>query len=238
MSVEIVVGCPVLYRAWVLPRWFDHVEIACKRAGLIPAFCFVGDSKGDPKTWDVIYDRTKGYELLAESIDEVRRFDIRDWDKERFARMAFLRNLQLQRVKAADPDLFLSLDSDILLHPDALSNMIETQQARFDVVGGYCHMTPMGRHHPSFANLVTPDRMYRWKVESPGVFPVDIVMAIVLQDRRAYGVPWAPAREGEDIGHSNNLRAAQLKLGADARVVNKHVMNQHMLEVVDSRCGF
>jgi hypothetical protein len=149
--------------------------------------------------------------------------------------MVELRNRLLQIVRLLDPPLFLSLDSDILLHPDALRNMIESTD-RFDVVGGKAFMTSTGSACPSWGFPTTGGGIHR--SDAYGVFAVDIVMAIKLLTPKAYEVEYEFHGHGEDVGFSRNCRAAGLALGADARVCNKHVMTPEWLERIDERCGF
>lgn len=229
--MRLLVGCPVAHRDWVLPKWFDHVEAACEVAGVEPEFVFVCDRR-DP-SWACI-------EMLAPMATMVscitkRGNDDRRWNSKRYLEMAALRNDLLRAARDAQAEMFLSLDSDILLHPAQIAMMLESLE-RFDAVGGRCYMTKQGVKFPSYAQLgrsgglLRPDRV--------GVFEVDVIMAIKLMGKAAMYVHYQVDPQGEDIGWSKACHEYGLKLGWDGRVAAKHVMAPHMLDTFDTRVGF
>ncbi len=232
--MELLIGGPVLHRAWILPHWFDYVEQACQRAGLDPSYVFVGDPVSDEATWAIIDERAP--DAIRVAVDETKTDDTRDWsDRARYHRMVELRNLLLGAVRAVAPTWFLSLDSDILLHPDAVSVLLDSP-SRFDAVGGKCHMGP-GVNLPSYAMLGYNGSLERQDSQSVG--EVDVIMAIKLMRARAYAVVdyiWHP--QGEDVGWSIAARQAGVVLGWNGQVCCKHVMDPSMLAVVDNRVGF
>lgn len=229
--MRLLVGCPVAHRDWVLPRWFDHVEAACVVADVEPEFVFVCDRR-DP-SWACI-------EMLAPDARIVpcvttRGRDERQWNPRRYVEMASLRNELLRAVRQAKPDAFLSLDSDILLHPAQLGLLLESLQ-RFDAVGGRCYMTKTGVKFPSYAMLGKSGSLQR--PDAVGVFEVDVIMAIKLMGPAALEVHYQVDAQGEDIGWSKACRGHGLRLGWDGRVAAKHVMAPYMLELTDARVGF
>lgn len=233
VAEEFLVGCPVYKRAWILPQWFDHVEKAAANAGVDPVYVFVLDDR-DEETADAISNHNgAGYVF---TVREPKEHDgERRWNHARYKWMATLRNELLGIVRLVGPHLFLSLDSDMLLHPDAIKNMIETSE-RADAVGGRAYMTETGRNHPSWSNISRNGGLYR--KDGDGVFSVEIIMAIKLMKPSAYAIDYEFSKQGEDIGWSLACAKAGLKFLWDGRVVNKHVMNPGQLEVVDKRVGF
>lgn len=229
--MRLLVGCPVAYRDWVLPRWFDHVEEACALAGVAPEFVFVCDRR-DP-SWACI-------EMLAPDARLVpcvttRGGDKRVWNPKRYVEMASLRNELLRAVRDEKADAFLSLDSDILLHPLQVRMLLESLE-RFDAVGGRCYMTKQGCKFPSYAMLSRSGGLRR--PDARGVFEVDVIMAVKLMGRAAIEVHYQVDAQGEDIGWSKACREHGLRLGWDGRVGAKHVMAPHLLDQVDVRVGF
>lgn len=226
----MLVGCPVSHRAWVLPTWYEHVERACAEIGEKPEYVFVLDPN-DRSTAEIVLEHPP---VVVFQVDEDRSADVRDWSHDRFAHMAQLRNHLLSVVREIEPEFFLSLDSDILLHPDALKNLIQSTE-RFDAVGGATFMTGAGTSCPSFG-LFTRDGLRRDL--AGGVFPVDVIMAIKLMKPAAYAVPYVAHKLGEDIGWSKNCTAAGVKLGFDGRAYSKHVMSPAALGRTDPRVGY
>jgi hypothetical protein len=241
----IAIGCPVWRRDWVLPAWFAFVETACLKAGVgEPKYCFVGDPDNDLDTWAVIEQAAgNGREVYVEVEPESRGNDKRSWIPPRIERMVVLRNKLLGMVRQLEPDYFLSLDSDILLNPQALGQMIESLGS-FDAVGTRCYMGPPSRNPgpgrgtslPSYGMLTRNGGLRR--VDSEGVFQVDVIMAAKLMSPKAYAIDYSADNRGEDVAWSRNARSAGLRLGWDGRSVSKHVMKPEYLAKVDDRCGY
>jgi hypothetical protein len=228
--VKLIVGCPVSRREWILPTWFAHVRRAAETVGVAPDFIFVCHPQ-DP-SWDCLLDQAPGCTIMPASF--ARGNDQRRWNPERYHQMVDLRNKLLAGVRRAEPDLFLSLDSDILLHPDQIKLMIECLD-RFDAVGGRCYMTTTGTRFPSWGRLVKGNLQ---RFDAEGTFPVDVIMALKLMTPAAYAVNYSLDLQGEDIGWSRNATAAGVRLGWDGRVAAKHVLAPHLLTPVDPRVGF
>jgi hypothetical protein len=169
-------------------------------------------------------------------IEEENVPEKRVWNPERFHRMVYLRNLLLGAVRNLSPDHFLSLDSDILLHPRALASMMELAGSSYDAVGGKAYMTAKGTWCPSFGYISSSRGILRY--ESTDVLRVDAIMAIKLMTPSAYLVDYEFHEQGEDIGWSLACKREGVTLGWDGRVTNKHVMHEKALDALDQRCGF
>lgn len=229
-------GCPVSSRGWILPAWFEHVRKACAQAEVTPWFIFVAPHE-DTETLDVIEEQVAigGERYLVLDSAEPLRSDVRQWTQDRYTHMTRLRNQLLEGVRVLAPRLFLSVDSDILLHPDVVANLMETVQ-RFDAVGGRLYMTPTGVQIPSYGMWKRDGAIRR--ADAEGVFKVDVIMALKLMTPKAYHVDYRDHRHGEDIGWSRACQEAGVKLGWDGRVINKHVLHPKMHGVPDKRVGW
>lgn len=243
--MKVVIGCPVSNREWIMEHWFNYVDVAAEEAGVDHRFVFVGDP-ADP-TFEVINRRAPD-STVVETAEE-RSVDVREWSTERKDKMVWLRNLLLAEVRGLAPDYFLSLDSDILIHPEAIRSMLEAFSGGWDAVGGKCYMTALpqgpavtnprsGTSCPSYLSGGRAGYFHRPDVEVPSLFRVDIIMAIKMMAPAAYNVDYAPHPHGEDIGWSFNARDAGLKLAWDARTISKHVMLPEHLHMLDARCGY
>lgn len=228
--MKLIVGGPVSRREWILPHWFTHVEAACDTVGVRPEYVFILDP-ADSETATIVRDHGA---LVIEHADD-RPADTREWNFDRFLHMAALRNRVLETVRAAAPDLFWSLDSDVLTHPAALQCLIEST-GRFDAVGGATFMTSAGTACPSWGMFTRNGGLRR--DYATGVFSCQTIMASKLMTPAAYAVDYSAHTHGEDIGWSLNCQKAGVKLGFDGRVYSKHVMNPDALDRVDSRVGY
>lgn len=239
----LLIGCPVQNRAWILPDWLTYAATAADIAGYDdPQYLFVGDPANDPDTFDII-NQLGGRATIVVAPDVSRPNDVRVWNESRFHRMVELRNLLLGEVRHIAPDLFLSLDSDILLHPDGLRDSIPVTdgldhkgRGPFATVGLLCYMTRKGTSTPSYGLFSREGQLRR--VEQRGCFPVDVVMAAKIMTPAAYSINYVYDRLGEDIGWSKEVTANGLQICFDGRVASKHVMKPEDLHEFDERCGF
>jgi hypothetical protein len=236
--IDLIVGCPVRRREWIIDAWFDHVEMATAELGWRPTYAFVGD-RADP-TLRIVADRCAAWDrqVLFLHVDEdVEAPDQRAWNVDRFARMVVLRNALLDMVRAETPRYFLSLDSDILLGSQTLAGLIQAT-AGYGAVGGGTWMTPTSEMIPSCGWLKGMSGLMRRRIEHKGVMTVDVIMAIKLMTPAAYAVDYEVHPQGEDVGWSAACRRAGVKLGWDNRWPSKHVMTPEGLEAVDVRLGW
>lgn len=220
----------------MLPSWFDYIKESCRVSKKKPTFVFVvGDSVDD--TFDVISEYSSGYDVWVRHVSEKPELgQQRVWNQERYTYMAKIRNELLSMVRNIAPDYFLSLDSDILLHPQVLSNLLDTSLIA-DAVGGKCYMdiTPRVTTSPSYGQLKN-GQLYR--PDHAGVVQADVLMAIKLMKPKAYKVDYRPDDFGEDLGWSKACGEAGLTLMWDGRICSKHVMQPEFLNQVDDRCGY
>lgn len=234
---QLMIGCPVLHREWIIAEWLKSVEVAADYAGFSRndiGYVFVGDPRRD-ETFKVIETSTD-VDVHVVEVEDVRPTDRRQWSHKRYKRMVELRNELLVGVRENEPALFLSLDSDILLHPNALGSMIEGLE-RFDAVGGKCYLSHAGTGCPNYGNIGREGRLIRRDAEN-GLFPVQVIMANKLMTPKAYYTNYKFHLQGEDTGWSLACAEVGLLLGWDCRVVSKHVFERDMLDAVDWRVGF
>jgi hypothetical protein len=227
--VKLIVGCPVASREWILPTWFRHVDEALHVTGASADYTFV--CHPDDRSRDCILEHAPGATIVPAPSP---RQDRREWNPPRYRQMVDLRNQLLAAVREQGPDVFLSLDSDILLHPDHLKLMLEDLD-RFDAVGARCYMTTSGTRVPSWARLA---RGGLQRLDAEGSFVVDVIMAAKLMTPDAFGVDYEFDLQGEDVGWSRACARAGLTLGWEGRVISKHVLAPHLLTTRDPRVGF
>lgn len=231
---EIMVGCPVAARWWILPDWFNAVAEACARADMEPHYVFVVPQDDQP-TIEVIAreTETRGARVdtmvTAENVMNAQR----DWYREsRLRDMAELRNTLLGMVREIRPTYFWSLDSDMIPKPDALANALSALPG-FAAMGMRAFMTMTGLDYTSRAQFIKGQ--LRNRADTVGTFGVDIVMAAVLMTPPAYDVDYAYHAHGEDIGWSLAAALAGLKLGWTSTASCTHVMASSYLGWTDPR---
>jgi hypothetical protein len=198
--MRILIGAPVCRREWIVDRWARAAARSAEHAGVDYGFVLLGGA--DDPTFDVVDGELADLHIGRITVDEPRTEDVRDWNERRFPRMVELRNLLLDYVRVDAPDLFLSLDSDVILHRDTISHLIETlQSSGWDAVGGFCHLSEDRRSEGSYANLPAPSVLHRPPLDGM-VQRCDVLMAIKLMTPLAYWVGYEMHAKGEDIGWS------------------------------------
>lgn len=205
---------------------------ACDEAGFDPFFVFVASEADAPGvTWD---------NSIVRLVEEPQREDKRDWSRQRLLHMVYLRNILLDEVRSINPEMFLSLDSDMLLNKMSIVGMLEGfKEDDAWAVGGKAFMSK-GRLHPSYGRFNSPNKSWTGfkRQDSNLLLKVDVLMAIKMMNRSAYNVDYVFHRQGEDIGWSSAVADAGGKLFWDGRYCSKHVMDPKLLGVIDERCGY
>jgi hypothetical protein len=244
--MRIVVGAPVRRREWLAEQYVDHIAWATVEAGISDAdltLMFVSH-KDDPT--NIALEKAAavyGFETIFIPDDEPPTVLERSWEPERLHTMVRVRNSLLRGVRELDPDLFLSLDSDILLNSKALRCMIrllETTRSRSDrpVASSHCvYLDQFSTRFPNYAMLTANGTMRRQAV--PGDLQgVHVLMAAKLMTPRAYNIDYEYDRRGEDIGWSLAVRQHGMHLAWTGKVTSKHCMNRADLDKLDHRCGY
>lgn len=232
--MKLLVGCPLYRREWCIAHYLDYAEAAAVEAGFRPDYLFVGPQ--DDPTMLLIDEWSREHRRRAFLEPEPQNDDPGEhtWNPTRYEFMAQLRNRLLGAVRQLEPELFLSLDSDILLNQRALLSALEGV-GQFDAVGLKVHMFP-GLDHPSYAMLRGIAGLERQ--EWDGFGRVDVIMAAKLMTSVAYNVDYSAHHLGEDVGWSINCRDQGVILGFDGRITSKHLMTREQLDQIDPRCGY
>ena len=167
--------------------------------------------------------------------------DYRAWgNKDSYRHMADLRNSILRYVRGHHPDLYLSLDSDILLHPLAIESMYDTMSAfNANAVASKTFLDQVDPDVTNVAAWINPATCQSFRRHlTDGTYPVDVIMAIQMMDNLAYNVNYEYHDMGEDFGWCKNLKRAGASIYFDGRSKSKHVMSPEWLDVIDPRVGY
>lgn len=230
--MRVLVGCPVYERAWILPRWFDHIEDALWGYDVEFVFALTPSRDG---TDDLIRERGAaiGPTRIFSFLDGTHSTERRWSDKGRIETMVAMRNKLLRDVRYREPDYYFSLDSDILI-PRDVTKLFE--QTDYDAVSPLAYLGS-----GSITNAFTNHRngvRHRVKVYD-ALQTADVLCAAKVMSPLVYEqVNYSHHRMGEDIGWSDAAKAAGFKLGIDTSVRCKHVMSPDDLERFDARIGW
>lgn len=184
-----------------------------------------------------------GFQSLFVTDEQPPTVEPRSWEPARLRTMVRVRNALLGAVRELEPDLFLSLDTDILLHPKALRKMIRLlevagkQHARPSATSHCVWLDETGTKYPNFA-MLTPRGQLRREATTGDVMGVHVLMAAKLMTPRAYAVDYEYDSRGEDIGWSLAVRQQGMRLAWTGSVTSKHCYLPEHIDRVDRRCGY
>jgi hypothetical protein len=238
--MNLIVGCPIAHRSWIAKQWVNAAVRAAEEAALSISFVIVCPSWDRESSTAVRASAAKfRVPVYVRYTNEGTVPKERIWGFERYERLAACRNVLLKEVRLLNPDLFLSLDSDILIGPFVISRLIKhlrQHNGPFDAVAGKTWLSMNSRNIVNYASYVNGSLR---RQDTTAIFKTDIIMALKLMSRQVYmDVDYQPHLQGEDIGWSINARKKGYVLGFDGSVVSKHVMSPSLLTKVDPRVGW
>lgn len=225
--LKVMIGCPLRDRAWVLPRYLDSLEKLGKSQCQVQYAFIINDcSDHSPRILAEFSDRQPDMvRLIEKNYDAPGGYRRGQYN---FGRLAQLRNLLLNVFLQSDCDYLFSLDSDILVPANTLTQLLTDD---CDIVSALvCNGHEIG-----------DDGIYNvLKRESDGsyvhirnfprdrIFPVDCTGAAYLIKRAviAAGVRYSSRRGGEDIAFCEDAASRGFNIFCDGRVECSHLMQE------------
>jgi hypothetical protein len=247
--VKLVVGAPVCDRDWALPRWFE-----CLRQQTRPPdeYVFVvNDVTGNTRR--LLHDLAPvEVPQLSYAVDETRYIPRQERQRHSaehvYGDFAKRRNALLRMVLKRDPDVFLSLDTDIMLEdPTVIGRLLQLLSAPKKLTEGppalvapCTFLHPTGRASECFnaawwaaGDPGSPDRAWRRATAedaAEGVQLIDIPMAAVMMRRSvAERCRYRYHAQGEDLGFAQDLERLGYRCLWDPDLEVRHVMSEDAL---------
>lgn len=243
---NILIGCPIYKREWVLPLWLEGIEQQTfPKSNLGFIFELAPDDDG---THQMLWEwQMKHPEFLV--FDGLIRNDIhhnhhpegqRIWNSTKYLEMVDMRNSLLERATSLQDkfDYYFSLDSDLILeNPETLQILSDYGDQGYDILSPLSFMTPTERNYPSVMSWVEglPGRaqrdLPRYPLEGDQIFQSDVVMAAVFMSRKVFTtVRYRWHRQGEDLGFATALYEHGIKSYCIPYLYCPHLMHEFMVE--------
>lgn len=225
--LKVMIGCPLRDRAWVLPRYLDCLQKLDKSQCQVQYAFIINDcSDHSPRILaGFAHEQPELVKLIEKNYNAPGGYRRGQYN---FGRLAELRNLLLNVFLQSDCDYLFSLDSDILVPADTLTQLLSDD---CDIVSALvCNGHEIG-----------DDGIYNiLKRESDGsyvhirnfprnrVFPVDCTGAAYLIKRSviAAGVCYSSRHGGEDIAFCEDAAALGFNIFCDGRLECLHLMRE------------
>lgn len=233
----LIAGCPASGREWACDQWVGHLVTAMDFAGRNDLIIYMLVPHDDEPTAEAIGEACSLHhvELILERSDEPM-IKGRDWTTlGRYEQIMKARNVMLVTIREMAPDLFLSIDSDIMIGVHVLDGLIHDLD-RFDAVAGKLWLSLDNDDIVNYGMILPGGGMNRGNYD--GCFPVDVIMALKLMTPKAYWIDYEYDQRGEDLGWSRNAKAAGLRLGWDGSLISKHIMYPDLIDKFDKRVGW
>lgn len=234
--MKILVGCPISAdREWAIERYDQHIQKAAETANVDIEYLFLTYKNADHEWLRKALPKAQIELTELEPAPGDHR-----WSQKRYEHMAALRNEMLGHVRERDPNLFFSLDSDVMLHSDAIKSALNVFQEHPEAwaVGTKCFLSRRSTRYTNAGYWVRGKTTQWHRHLSNRVVRADILIASSLMGRQAYHTDYAFHRQGEDLGWAVNIKLKKGILYFDPRVVSKHVMAPELIDVVDERVGW
>lgn len=227
LPVEVMIGCPVRNRAWILPFYLKAMQ-ALNYPRVKLQYCFVLNNSTD-RSQEILEAFARQNNTAIVVCDQEKPQGV-ERGYYSLANLASLRNTLLSQFLESGADYLFSVDSDILVPADSLSRLVANNR---DIVAMLvCNGHQVG--DPGIYNILRQvDDSYEFIRDFPRdrIFPVDCTGAAYLIKRRviARGVRYSADGGGEDIGFCQQAREMGFQLYCDGALEADHIMHENQL---------
>jgi hypothetical protein len=238
--MKFLIGCPIYKRDWIIDYWLKCIKNQSVDISNI-GFIFEVSEK-DTKTVSLLeWWRKKEKNIPYFDIrirPDIEHFEHqnngRQWTISKYENMVSLRNSLLTQVRKIRPEVYFSLDSDILLTNNSTLELLLTHiNSGADAVSPLMFMTPMGIDYPSVMSWKEgfQSKAYRERSYPLGTyFESDVIMAAKMMSPKVYNnIDYEIHIQGEDLGWSLKCREKGYKLFCASYIYCPHIMNKEML---------
>ena len=221
---NVLIGCPVRNRGWILPEYLTRLEQIDYPKDKLAFHFILNDSHDESRFWlenwkeinednyryIKITEHNFGYpeDLGASGNGREGSVEISKVRHEyTYKALAELRNLLLDSAQGDEKiDYLFSVDSDILIKPNLLNKLINSEK---DIIAG---LISNGHNAYNFFHI---DNKNRGIVPEEEIFEVSMTGAVVLISKNVFnnkGIRYLYNLKGEDIGFAETAKKNGLKL--------------------------
>jgi hypothetical protein len=248
--MKLIVGAPVADRDWALPRWFECLQNQTRPPD---EYVFVVKEVEGGGTRRLLHElapvKVPQLSYAIDTTPYIPRHERNFHEAEYvYGDFAARRNALLRMALKREPDVILSLDTDVMLEdPTAIERLLQllTAQKKLtagepDLVAPCLFLHAAGRASECFnaawwaaGEPGSPERAWRRATAedaAAGVQLIDIPMAAVMMTARvAETCRYAYHRQGEDMGFAQDLDRQRYRCLWDPDLEVRHVMSETAL---------
>lgn len=225
--LKVMIGCPLRDRAWVLPRYLDCLQKLDKSQCQVQYAFIINDcSDHSPRILaGFAHGQPELVKLIEKNYDAPGGYRRGQYN---FGRLAQLRNLLLNIFLQSDCDYLFSLDSDILVPANTLTQLLTDD---CDIISALvCNGHEIG--DDGIYNILKRENdgsyVHIRNFPRDRVFPVDCTGAAYLIKRAviASGVRYSSQRGGEDVAFCEDAANRGFNIFCDGRLECLHLMRE------------
>jgi glycosyltransferase involved in cell wall biosynthesis len=221
--VKVLLGAPVRDRAWILPRFIEHVK-NLQLDDIELETLFIANDCTDNSA--ELLDKAGFNVIVRDNLPSKSRGHLRG--QYSYEHLGVLRNILVDEFLKTDADYLFSIDTDILMKPDYLKKLVWND---LDICAMLLGNKIVGgtRVH----NIMRISPKTGWYVhfqnwEDDSIIEVDLTGAVYLIKREVLenGVRYGFAPQGEDAYFCKLAQDKGYKLYCDTSLKPTHVMAQ------------
>jgi len=239
LQSTITIGTPIRNREWILDDFFKGILNLNYDKKSINLVFLINDSQD--RSMEKVYiftdknhNKYKNITVLSKRYyaPEDKRTN-RSRDKI-IPHLARVRNDLLQSVRDLNSDYFLSLDSDIIVNPEIINNLISHDK---DIISSIIYNDE--NHDKTYPNrynniMISCNDSYAHYLDYPQheIFPVDVTGACYLLKNGVYRIiNYDDHPQGEDIAFCKKAKQHGFEIWCDPTTRSNHIMSKESLKL-------
>jgi GT2 family glycosyltransferase len=221
----IAIGSIVRNRAWILPKYLQ----ALQNIDYNDKFYMFLENDSDDNTFEILYkfhyNKLKSIKTQEKIPNETRK----QYNQDGYSHLANIRNKFLEMFLETDADYLLSIDSDIIVPSDILTELLKYTDNNTIVGASICNIPNReldGSIAGNFMIEINGEIKHPNNYPLSGVMEVDVIGAVYLIPRKAIedGIRYGSDKQGEDIYFCRQAKSKGYKLLVDLDCKPKHYM--------------
>lgn len=240
---SVTIGCPISNRSYVIKRYLEGILNLDYPKDKIRIYFLVNNCNDGTDMELKNFKRSHEKKYLNITLEKYKmpyREDKRVsvYRNETYRRLAELRNYVLSKI---DTDYYFSVDSDIILNPNSLTELLN---AKKDIIAGVVNndviLRPYNNHPSIRTNLLNiKDGKYRHIMDFPlnEIIEVDCTGAVYLLTKEVcQNVKYDMSPAGEDIPFCKDAQEKGYKLYAHTGLWHRHIMCEYQEYCIQNKC--
>lgn len=228
---KILIGAPVRDRAWILPRFIDHIKNMNTDNIKLDTLFLINDCVDNSKNLleSAGFNTMNSDGLISKTSSPLR-------GKYSYQHLANLRNILIEEFLKTDNEYMFSIDTDILVPQNGLEKLLSNKKEICSMI--LCNQKgELGKRAHNIMNYNSERGLYQhiFNWEKDSMLKVDLTGAVYLIHRKVFesGVRYDNNKQGEDIPFCRTAKEKNFEIFCDTSLKPVHVMSQGVELITD-----